>query len=77
MRVDILQADKMIKLGRFCSIRGSEESQMLVILVHNRGEEKLLRKYGGIRWASAANSVDKDSSIFSFCSAVMEKKRGC
>lgn len=48
MRVDILQyADKMIKLGRFCSIRGSEESQMLVIFVHNRGEEKL-RKYGGV-----------------------------
>lgn len=49
MHVDILQyADKMIKLGRFCSIRGSEESQMLVIFVHNRGEEKLLRKYGGV-----------------------------
>lgn len=51
MRVDILQYaqyNKMIKLGRFCSIRGSEESQMLVIFVHNRGEEKLLRKYGGV-----------------------------
>lgn len=69
----------MIKLGRFCSIRGSEESQMLVIFVHNRGERKIVEK---IRWNSVGirgeiSTGDKDFSIFSFYTPVLDEKRGC